>query len=847
MTVEGELADLSLEEHALRAGPAVDAAIAAGRRVYVDVAALPEVQTLKAAPADELRSIVVVLIQRASAVASLDELLARGQDPTAAWTMGRILGAVNKRPPFSRGDVALLLTLTNQALRDAGVHDNMLDVSLATQAVGATERAVKQGGVGELRDPIRALAETLGRVRAYGAAQATRYRARLLATLAPDGRPAEVVVSAPVDPSFVDVADAWGQAWRPRLANLSPAQAALFIHCSLASGVVPSAAWRKRTAELVATQDARDMVHGMLDDTMVAAHHQTFRTYQYEGREYRVWNPAVAEANVALVRGAMWAAAVVDQPWVDAILLDIGLHYGTSGTSSNEVRDERLANSAAAALGSRPGSGAIAALGRMKATIGNRNVTKQIAKALEVAAERAGISPSELLELAVPTYGLDADGRLEIEVGDHVAVAAIDGDDVRLAWRAPDGRETATVPAAIADQKAAVARAKEQAKELRKALALERGRIEDLFTEDREWAFDDWRARYLVHPFTGSIGRRLIWTVVRSGGGTSTAMADGDTFVTADGSAAEIGAGDRIRLWHPIDAAEAEIAVWRAGLLAREVRQPFKQAFREVYVITPAETATEHWSNRFAGHILRYPQARALMTTRRWGSNFLGPYDGGYHGIAKREFKAHAIRAEFWHDAIEHELRGYAASVEHCTTDQVRFVRQGRVDDLLRLADVPSIVFSEAMRDVDLFVSVTSIGADYVWPDGAPERHDQLGAYWRAAWDLPLTESTETRRDALARLIPGLVIADRLELIDRWLVVRGDLRTYRIHLGSGNILMSPADTYLCIVPSRGGAAEKLFLPFDDDPTLSVILAKAFLLARDAKITDRSIVLQIRNG
>ena len=46
------------------------------------------------------------------------------------------------------------------------------------------------------------------------------------------------------------------------------------------------------------------------------------------------------------------------------------------------------------------------------------------------------------------------------------------------------------------------------------------------------------------------------------------------------------------------------------------------------------------------------------MTARRWGSNFLGPYDGGYNGIAKREFKTHAIRAEFWHDAIEQELQG---------------------------------------------------------------------------------------------------------------------------------------------------------------------------------------------
>ena len=157
-----------------------------------------------------------------------------------------------------------------------------------------------------------------GRVRAYGAGQATstapgswRCSVAADATLVAGGmvgRPppaaAVAVASAPIDPSLVDVADA-GAGLAPGLANFSPAQAALFTHCSLASGVVPSAAWRKRTAELVATDDARDMVHGMLDDTMVAAHHQTYRTYQYEGREYRVWNPAIVEANVALVRGAM--------------------------------------------------------------------------------------------------------------------------------------------------------------------------------------------------------------------------------------------------------------------------------------------------------------------------------------------------------------------------------------------------------------------------------------------------------------------------------------------------------------------------------------------------------------
>jgi hypothetical protein len=37
----------------------------------------------------------------------------------------------------------------------------------------------------------------------------------------------------------------------------------------------------------------------------------------------------------------------------------------------------------------------------------------------------------------------------------------------------------------------------------------------------------------------------------------------------------------------------------------------------------------------------------------------------------------------------------------------------------------------------------------------------------------------------------------------------------------------------------------VFLPFEGDSTLSVIISKAFLLAEDKKITDPSIMRQIR--
>jgi hypothetical protein len=101
------------------------------------------------------------------------------------------------------------------------------------------------------------------------------------------------------------------------------------------------------------------------------------------------------------------------------------------------------------------------------------------------------------------------------------------------------------------------------------------------------------------------------------------------------------------------------------------------------------------------------------------------------------------------------------------------------------------------------------------------------------------------RREVVEQLLPRLAIADRCSLEDRYLVVRGDLRSYKIHLGSSNILMAPNDRYLCIVAARDARASKLFLPFDDDPVLSLILSKAFMLADDKKIRDPTIVAQIR--
>ena len=132
----------------------------------------------------------------------------------------------------------------------------------------------------------------------------------------------------------------------------------------------------------------------------------------------------------------------------------------------------------------------------------------------------------------------------------------------------------------------------------------------------------------------------------------------------------------------------------------------------------------------------------------------------------------------------------------YLSTDQVRFCDLTGTPRLL--SEVPALVFSEAMRDVDLFVGVCSVGNDPEWRDQG--QSEQFSVYWYQYAFGDLSVSAKTRREVLERLLPRLKIASQCTLKDKFLIVRGSLRTYKIHLGSSNILMEPNDHYLCIVP-----------------------------------------------
>lgn len=611
---------------------------------------------------------------------------------------------------------------------------------------------------------------------------------------------------------------------------------ALLVHAASATGPQPSARWRNAGRELLeTTSEGASLLRSLLERALAHRETRSVQHWSFGDFVVFVW---VHESTARLLRGVVLLAGGLEEAWVTPVLGDLAVYAGGgNGGSRNAPRDLLVANAAVAALARRDGS--VVQLARVQARLTHRGVLKGVGAALDLAAARAGLSRAELLETTVPTYGLDSAGRRAEQVGASTAVLAVDRSGVAsLTFRDGTGRRLSGVPAAVTSQHSErLAELRAELRELKKTLVTERARVEGLLADGRTWTFADWTARYRDHPVTGCVARGLLWQVGDRDSWTTGLLQDDASLTAVDGAPVT---GEHVRMWHPALARVDEVQAWRAALLDADRRQPFKQAFREIYLLTAAEVETRDHSNRFAAHVLRAPQAQALMRTRGWTGNALGYWDGGYDGHATREFGD--WRAEFSFDLLENEADA-EGTPSLASSDQVRFSR--REDSTWAdqpLGEVPPLVFTEAMRDVDLFVGVSSIAADPTWVERGARDH---ATYWHRVGFGELGESAQIRRETLERLVPRLTIADRCSLTERYLVVRGQLRTYKIHLGSGNILMEPNDEYLCIVPARGSKGPTLFLPFEEDGgLLSVVLSKAFLLATDDAITDRSITSQI---
>ena len=570
----------------------------------------------------------------------------------------------------------------------------------------------------------------------------------------------------------------------------------------------------------------------------------------YGGNPYTWTNSEfLQEVNSSIAKGIVWSLLPFAEkdPKLISLLTDVA-----------EKCYQKLPGKGPAAAGvgnaciyvlAQSGLAGVSQLSRLKLRIKQSNTQELIEKYIRETAEKLDMSPDEIEDMAVSTYGLD-EGKATHIFGEYEATVKIASvGKIDIAW-SKAGKALKSEPSALKKDFA------EELKEIKNAvllaqkmLSVQRDRIDRSMIQNREWTWEKFNDYYAQHGLMSFLTKQLIWEF-HSENQSVTVFWVNDEWVNLQGKAIEnIGDVITVKMWHPVGKSAEEITAWREFMARHEIRQPIKQAYREIYLITEAEIRTRTYSNRMAAHILKQHQFNTLAKVRGWKYSLLGAYDKGYESDkAQINLSKYQLRAEFWVSEVNADDAWNDTGIWHyVSTDQVRFV-SSQNDQPVNLIEVPALVFSEIMRDVDLFVGVASVGNDPEWRDngGLVQYRD----YWTNYSFGDLNELAKTRKEVLVRLVPRLKIAKVAEIKDKFMMVRGKFRTYKIHLGSGNILMEPNDQYLCIVPDRSAKTAdtgKVFLPFEGDAILSIILSKAFLLADDDKITDETIIRQIRSN
>lgn len=245
-------------------------------------------------------------------------------------------------------------------------------------------------------------------------------------------------------------------------------------------------------------------------------------------------------------------------------------------------------------------------------------------------------------------------------------------------------------------------------------------------------------------------------------------------------------------------------------LFTQQIKQPFKQIFREYYPLTDDEKQAATVSTRYEGYQVQPKKTIALLKTRGWTAD----YEEGLQRVWHKEKLVVRIYAMAdWFSPSD---------IEAPTLETIQFYRRDRWERV-SFDEVPPVIFSETMRDIDLVVSVAYVGGV----------------------DPETSHSTVEMRTAIARELLTLLGVKNVSFKTSHAIVQGASGEYSVHLGNG-IIHKLGAGMIAVLPVHSQRRGRIFLPFaDDDPKTAEIMSKILLFAEDSKIKDPGILRQIQ--
>ncbi len=280
--------------------------------------------------------------------------------------------------------------------------------------------------------------------------------------------------------------------------------------------------------------------------------------------------------------------------------------------------------------------------------------------------------------------------------------------------------------------------------------------------------------------------------------------------IDTTGVAIPVDLQEQIFIAHPFDLYKS--GCWhdyQKFLFEKQIRQPFKQVFRELYVKLDDELDQYH-SMLFSGNQIQPQKTIGALRGRRW----VADYEDGLQKIYyKEDIVAYIYAMANWFSPSDVE----APTLEYVVFSERKTGKQ------LRIQDIPDIIYSEVMRDVDLAVSVAYAGGV----------------------DPETSHSTIEMRQAIVACNLALFHTKNVHIEGNHAIIEGKLGQYSVHLGSG-VVHQIGNAMLFVIPVHSQQRTHIFLPFvDDDPKTAEIMSKILLFAEDTKIKDPKILQQIQ--
>lgn len=289
-------------------------------------------------------------------------------------------------------------------------------------------------------------------------------------------------------------------------------------------------------------------------------------------------------------------------------------------------------------------------------------------------------------------------------------------------------------------------------------------------------------------------------------------------------------------LWHPLGEDAETIHGWRDWIIRNKVTQPFKQAHRPVFTLD-GERADSPESSRLSGQLLRDSVWRSRLEVLGWKHHY-GESPVRHEFALNLPDEGMSVRfllMEIKDETGVHPGRTYAES------GPILFFRRSK--QKLVLSKVPPIIYSEVLAHVDSLID--GLRVDFT------EEHlfKMCPNSWSRQASDELTESGRTCREIARAILPGIKQLKDCVIDGSYLVIKGQVNEYRIHLNGGATQILPGKRLLSLdSQTRYAIAEQskdITLPYDGDYRLKYILGLAMMLSNESRIKNPGILQQIK--